>query len=98
MRLLFEMGPDAYYIHDLQGRFIEGNKAAEKLTGYDREELIGKNFFKLNLISTDQIPKATKNLIKNKAGKPTGPDEFILRCKNGSKYANLYMEILIFKE
>lgn len=85
LKILFEYAPDGYYLHDLAGNFVSGNRAAEKLSGYAREELIGKSFLKLNLISPQQIPKAVANLIKNALGKPTGPDEFILTRKDGSK-------------
>ena len=84
-KLVFEYAPDAYYINDLKGNFIDGNKAAEKTTGYNREELIGGSFLKLNLLSLDQLPKAAKLLAHNAMGKPTGPDEFILKRKSGEK-------------
>ncbi len=86
-RLVFESAPDAYYLNDLKGHFIDGNKAAEKLTGYKREELVGMSFLKLNLLSAELIPKAAYLLVKNLRGKPTGPDEFILKRKDGSKVA-----------
>lgn len=84
-RLLFEAAPDPYYLNDLRGNLVDGNKAAEKLTGYRREELIGKNLLQLNLLPPSQIPKAASVLAKNALGLPTGPDEFILRCKDGSE-------------
>jgi len=84
-KLIFEYAPDAYYLNDLKGNFIDGNKAAEKTTGYKREELIGGSFLKLNLLSLDQLPKAAKLLIKNARGIATGPDEFILKRKTGEK-------------
>ena len=31
---LFDYAPDPYYITDLEGNFIDGNKAAERITGY----------------------------------------------------------------
>jgi PAS domain S-box-containing protein len=31
---LFEYAPDPYYITDLEGNFIDGNKAAERITEY----------------------------------------------------------------
>jgi len=84
-KLIFEYAPDAYYLNDLKGNFIDGNKAAEKTTGYKREELIGGSFLKLNLLPLDQLPKAAKLLANNAMGRPTGPDEFILNRKSGDK-------------
>ena len=31
LRVLFEFAPDAYYLNDLKGNFIDGNNAAEKM-------------------------------------------------------------------
>ncbi len=78
---LFEYAPDAYFLSDLKGHFIDGNRVAELLSGYKRDELIGMNFLKL--LSPDQIIGVGKLLAKNAAGKPTGPDEFILKRKDG---------------
>jgi len=85
LQILFDYAPDAYYINDLKGNFIDGNKAAERLTGYKREELIGKSFLKLKLLSLADMPKAAKLLVKNLRGLPTGTDEFVLNRKNNSK-------------
>lgn len=87
LRILFEYAPDGYYLNDLKGTFIDGNKQAEKITGYKREELIGKSFLKLNLLSLQQIPKAAMALARNLVGQPTGPDEFVLNRKDGDKIA-----------
>jgi PAS domain-containing protein len=86
LKILFDYAPDAYYINDLKGNFVDGNKAAERVIGYKKEELIGKSFLKLNLLTLADIPKAAKTLAKNIIGKPTGPDEFILNaacCHDG---------------
>lgn len=85
LKVLFDYAPGAYYISDLKGNFIGGNKAAERITGYKVEELIGKNFLKLKLLSLTDIPKAAKLLVKNLRGQPTGPDEFVLNRKDNSK-------------
>jgi len=85
LKMLFDYAPGAYYISDLKGNFIGGNKAAERLTGYKVEELIGKNFIRLKLLSLTDIPKAAELLVKNFRGQPTGPDEFVLNRKDNSK-------------
>ncbi len=60
LKILFDYAPDAVYISDLKDRFIDGNKAAERLIGYKKEELIGKSFLKLKLLSLDDIPLARR--------------------------------------
>ncbi|MFQ5474113.1 MAG: PAS domain S-box protein, partial [Dehalococcoidia bacterium] len=83
LRILFEFAPDACYLNDLKGTFIDGNRAAEELTGYAREELIGGSFLKMHLLSARQVPKAAARLAQSALRKPTGPDEFILTRKDG---------------
>lgn len=84
-RTFFEYAPDAIYISDVSGIFIDGNRSAEHMTGYSRDELIGKNYFDLNLLSSEQFPRALELLERNIGGSPTGPDEFVLQCRNGSQ-------------
>ncbi|MCH8873879.1 PAS domain S-box protein [candidate division KSB1 bacterium] len=84
-RLLFEYAPDAYYLNDLTGTFVDGNKAAQEMTGYKKEEMIGKNFLRLNLLPPMQIPRAAALLAKNVLGRPTGPDELTLNRKDGTQ-------------
>jgi len=84
-RVIFEYAPDAYFLTDLKGTFIQGNRTAEKLTGYRREEIVGKSFLSLSLLSAAQMAKVTGVLVKNAMGQPSGPDEFVLRRKDGSQ-------------
>jgi PAS domain S-box-containing protein len=85
LSVLFELAPDAYYLNDLKGNFIDGNKAAEELTGYTKNVLIGRSFLKLKLLPRSQALKAAKLLAMNALGKPTGPDEFVLNRKDGTQ-------------
>lgn|GEM_PF-4048778 len=81
----FDFAPDAYYLNDLKGTFIDGNRAAEEMIGYSKEEIIGKSFLKLGLLPTLQLPKAAVMLARNALGQSTGPDEFTLIRKDGSQ-------------
>lgn len=84
-KVLFELAPDACYVSDLQGILIDGNKAAEEITGYRKEELIGQNFLTLGLLSRDRSLKAAQLLALNLLGQSTGPDEFSLKRKDGTQ-------------
>jgi PAS domain S-box-containing protein len=83
LKILYEYAPDAYYLSDLNGVLLDGNKAAEDLIKVNRYDLIGKNYFDLNLLSADQLPKAADLLERNIKGESTGPDEFVLRRSDG---------------
>jgi PAS domain S-box-containing protein len=85
LKIIFDFAPEAYFVYDSKGTFIDGNKAAEKLSGYKKEELLGKSFFKLNMIPLSQIPKVAKLVAENYLGKSTGPDEFNLMKKDGKE-------------
>ena len=43
-RELFENARDAIYVHDLEGNYMRVNRAAEQLSGYSRDEIVGHNF------------------------------------------------------
>jgi PAS domain S-box-containing protein len=87
LRVLFESAPDGVFLADLAGTFADGNRAAEEIVGYKREELIGKSIFSLHLIARADIGKATALLAKNAIGKVYGPVEFTLCRKDGSRIA-----------
>jgi len=84
LKILFDHAPDAYYLNDLAGNIADGNQAAEKLLGYKKEELIGKNMLKVHLLPIKEVAKAASLFLKNTMGKSTGPDEFNLKRKDGS--------------
>jgi len=85
LKILFESAPDACYLNDLQGNFVDGNATSEEISGYKREELIGKSFLSLQLLDPDQVPKAATLLARNASGQATGPDEIILNRKDGTQ-------------
>ena len=83
-RILFEYAPDGCYLCTLTGTFIDGNRKAEELTGYNRDQLIGQSFLKLNLLNAKGIARAGVLLARNALGQATGPDEFEIHKKDRS--------------
>jgi PAS domain S-box-containing protein len=83
LRALIEYAPDAIYVNDLNGNFIDGNKQAEDMTGYKREELIGKSFLQLGLLPENSFSTAYEMLQKNVFGQKAGPQEMELIKKDG---------------
>jgi len=84
-QVFFEYALDAYFLSDMKGNFIDGNQAAEIITGYKRDELIGSNFLENGLLSSDQIPKVAELLQRSRAGSSSGPDKFTLTRKDNKK-------------
>ncbi|MEE8372849.1 MAG: PAS domain S-box protein, partial [Dehalococcoidia bacterium] len=91
--LLFAYAPDAYYLSDQNGTFVGVNRAAEERSGYGKEELIGKNFLELGLLSQDQVPVANELLARSRRGERTGPDELTMNRKDGTQVS---LEITTF--
>jgi PAS domain S-box-containing protein len=46
-RELIELAPDAFFLADLDARFVDVNQAACHMLGYSREELVGKTIFEI---------------------------------------------------
>lgn len=82
--------PDGCYISDKNNIFIDGNKAVEELIGYKKQELIGKSFAELKILSLEQAPRVTQTALKTLNGKMHGAAEYVLNRKDGNK---IYVEI-----
>ena len=93
LRAFIENAPDAIYINDLTGTLLDGNRQAEELIGYSREEIIGKNFVEAGLLPEEYLPASLAGLEKNIRGEASGPDEFELITKDGSR---VFVEIRTF--
>jgi len=85
LKMIFDYAPYAFYLFDLEGNFIDGNRAMELLLGYNNNELIGKNIFKLKLLSPKHQLFAAELLAKTMLGQSTGPCELVFNRKDGSK-------------
>jgi len=83
-KLLFHRAPDAYYLSDLDGRFVDANAAAEALVGFRKEDLLGKSFAESGLLRSEDVLPALQLLAMSAGGRSTGPDEVTLVRKDGS--------------
>jgi PAS domain S-box-containing protein len=85
MKILFENAPAAFYIHDMNGVLLDGNKQIEELTNCKKEELIGKNFAQINLLPPLSVEIALANLLKVKMGAANVEFEMELQPKDKEK-------------
>ena len=78
-RELFENARDAIYVHDLEGRYTSINRAAETLSGYTREEILGRNF--AEFVAHEHIGRACDCLLAKleKEGETTYEVEVIAK-------------------
>jgi len=84
-RVSMEKAPEGVYMNDLDGNFLYGNRKAEEIIGYRREELIGRNFLDFNMIAEDSLSKASELLKASIEGRSTGPDDLEMIRKDGRR-------------
>lgn len=83
-RALFENAKDPIYVHDLSGIYLSVNPAAEKLSGYARDEILGKHFS--DFIAPEYIEQLNASLRKKRQGELTHTTyEVELIAKNGRR-------------
>jgi PAS domain S-box-containing protein len=83
-RELFESAHDAIWLHDQDGNIITANKAAEKLTGYSKEELTAMNIKDFLSDKSFKVAHQIRNrLLKNEPVEQ--PYEQSLIRKDGSE-------------
>jgi PAS domain S-box-containing protein len=92
LQAIVENAPDAIFIYDNNGILIDGNRKAEELTGYSKEEFIGKNAFDMGVIAEEYVPMVLEKL-KHYRGIPGGPQEVELINKQGRRIS---IEVTVF--
>ena len=80
---LFNNSPDAYYLADATGDFIDVNTAARKLFGLKKEDIIGKSFLTLKIFPPEQIHRAARHLVLNIFNKPAASQQYVLQPQDG---------------
>lgn len=82
-RELFENSRDAVYVHDMSGRYTSVNHAAEELTGYAREEIIGKHYS--NFIAPNYLREARESFCRKLDLPIETTYEAEVICKDGTR-------------
>jgi PAS domain S-box-containing protein len=82
-RDLFDNAQDAIYVHDLKGVYISANRAAEKLGGYTRDEVVGKNI--IEFMAPEYIDRIQANLTKKMDGEGLTNYEIEMLAKDGRR-------------
>jgi len=81
LRSLFENHTDAVFARDLEGNFIEGNRALERLTQYSRAEL--QALQRRSLVVPEERARNRVHFDKALEGRPQN-FRSLLRCKDGT--------------
>jgi len=82
---LFEIMVDPVVVVDGEGTVLEITDRVEKVTGYKREELLGKNFMNLNILTEDSKAIIKKNLKKRLNGIILPPYIIVIVTKDRKK-------------
>ena len=93
LKILFDHAPEAYFLTDIKGTFVDSNRAVTELTGFTREDLHGRNIFTMGLIASMHITKTAVLFARNALGKSTGPEEMKIHRKDGS---SVYAEVVTY--
>ncbi|MEO5859048.1 MAG: PAS domain S-box protein [Pyrinomonadaceae bacterium] len=80
-RDLFENAIDIIYTQDLEGNYISINKAAERITGYTREEALGMNM--VNVVAPAFRERARTMIAAKLAGQELSSYELEIITKQG---------------
>ncbi|MCJ7763492.1 PAS domain S-box protein, partial [Candidatus Bathyarchaeota archaeon] len=85
-RRLFELAPDSIISFDQKGVVTSCNTAATIMSGYSKDELVGKHFSKMAAVRARDIPKYLKIFTSIVRGKTPKPFEIVWKNKNGTSH------------
>ena len=85
LRILFQHAPDGCYLCDLQGRFLDVNRATAEISGRTREELIGASILEIGLVPESQRSMVTDLLSQAVPGQPLPRTEFRACRRDGTE-------------
>jgi PAS domain S-box-containing protein len=86
---LVQQSPDAVISLDETGNFLSFNPAAERMSGFAAQEVLGRHFTKVGILAKESIPKALKQFGLVLTGIEHPPLELTIMRKDKSR---LFME------
>jgi len=94
-RGLVELAPDSIMAFDLNGVVTSCNDASARLSGYSKDELVGKHFSELGPLPERDVPKYMEMLGSTVKGKVPKPFEVVWQRKDGtSRFGEVRMSLL----
>jgi len=97
-RTLFEKSPTSITLLSTSGVITDCNKSTEQLTGYSKEEIIGKSFEELLTLLPEDMPKLRDNYQMLLKGVIIKPYELEIIRKDGEKRWINVINALLTKE
>ncbi|UCE28631.1 MAG: PAS domain-containing sensor histidine kinase [Candidatus Bathyarchaeota archaeon] len=82
---LFNALVDPVVIVDGKGRFLEVTDRVEEITGFKKEELLGKNFLRTKIVTAKSKAILIKNLAKRMIGMHMAPYEVEVLTRDGRR-------------
>ncbi|TKJ22977.1 MAG: hypothetical protein CEE43_04480 [Promethearchaeota archaeon Loki_b32] len=81
---LFKSSPYSILIANMNGKVIDCNFLEDKITGYLKEEIIGKNMLDIPMFPKEYLPIVIKDFKTLLKGRIPKPNEIQIRKKNGT--------------
>ncbi|MHA1314467.1 MAG: PAS domain S-box protein [Candidatus Helarchaeota archaeon] len=81
---LFEKSPTGIGIMDMNGKILDLNPAAQKIIGQEKEQIIGKLFREIGVVSKETLQKLQENISRVIKGEKSKPIEFAVNRKDGA--------------
>jgi PAS domain S-box-containing protein len=84
-QMLFDLMADPVAVVDGRGKILEVTQRVEEITGFKKEELVGKSLLKVNMFGAKTKAVMIKNLAKRMMGMHLQPYEVEVLKKDGGK-------------
>jgi len=95
-RELFENSRDPVYVHDMSGRYVSVNQAAEELSGFSRTEILGKHYS--NFIVPNYLKTARENFCRKLDLPVETTYEAKIICKDGTRKSVEVTSRMIYRD